>query len=113
MQQILEVDFKFSDRKAAMEDARTSCWIVKSVGSSVSLFPIPLGGWTFSPFFFFFFYFRVAKRVGSAVTNETTFVGYQISNFLLMDWRTNFWIVKSAGSSSLMMDGTTPFAGEL
>ena len=56
MQQILEVDFKFSDRKAAMEDARTNSWIVKSVGSSVSLFPIPLGGWTFSPFFFFFFF---------------------------------------------------------
>ena len=45
-------DFKFSDRKAAMEDARTNSWIVKSVGSSVSLFPIALGGWTFSPFFF-------------------------------------------------------------
>ena len=34
MQQILEVDFKFSNRKAAMEDARTNSWIVKSVGSS-------------------------------------------------------------------------------
>ena len=30
---------------------------------------------------FLFFNFRVAKRVGSSVTNETSFVGYQIFNF--------------------------------
>ena len=44
MQQILEVDFKFSDRKAAMEDARTNSWIVKSVGSSLMDGATPFAG---------------------------------------------------------------------
>ena len=30
---------------------------------------------------FLFFYFRVARRVGSAGTNVTSFVGNQISNY--------------------------------
>ena len=60
MQQILEVDFKFSNRKAAMEDARTNSWIVKSVGSSVSLFPIGLYGLTY-----FFSSFTLGSPRGS------------------------------------------------
>ena len=44
MQQILEVDFKFSNRKAAMEDARTNSWIVKSVGSSLMDGTTPFAG---------------------------------------------------------------------
>ena len=39
-----KVDFKFSDRKAAMEDARTNSWIVKSVGSSLMDATTPFAG---------------------------------------------------------------------
>ena len=86
---------------------QTQTWIVKRV-----LPRLPLSCELISnrsvrvDILFLFFYFGVAKRVGSSVTNETSFVGYQIFNFFcfLKDWRrTDFWVVKSVGSSWLMV----------
>ena len=75
---------------------RTNFWMAKSVGSSSLM-------WMILPrllvscklisnrsvrvdLLFLFFYFGIAKRVGSSVTNETSSVSYQISNFSLWTW---------------------------
>ena len=48
------------------------------------------------------------------MTNVTSCVGYQISNFFLKDWRrTNLWVVKSVGSSSLMVPPRLPVSRKL